>query len=248
MQFAEEKLGTALDMLARMLENGSITKNDYPREFMRYNQDPEVRESLDFITEKLGLLICEYKDALYLCPGINNRVFHLSNTDIKNELGRGFKNPEMYTVFFIIHVIITEFYREATYDTYREKLPKDILLESIDKKVKAMAELEDLEGDSERYQFNFKIIHDVWNSLPTTEFKDDSDEIRQRGSGSKWAMINATVRFMMQHRLVDEHDDAIYLTHRCKAIIAEAYNRSEIQTGISDFIDELESSEGVEDA
>lgn len=248
MQFTEEKLGTALDMLARMLETGSISKNEYPREFMRYDQEHEVREALEFITEKLGLFMCGYQDSLYLCPGINNRVFQLSNTDIKTDLGRGFNNPEMYMVFFIMHVIITEFYREAVHDTYRLKLPKDLLLESVDKKVKAMSELQDLERVSEEYQFNFKTIQEVWIRLPKTELKDDSDEIKQRGTGSKVTMINATIKFMMQHELVVEHEDAIYLTDRCKAIIAEAYNRSEIQTGIADFIDELSVSGGGKDA
>ncbi|MDG6250297.1 DUF6063 family protein [Methanocalculus sp.] len=248
MHYSREKLGIALDMLKIMLETQSISRSDYPREFMRYDQEPEVREALDFLTEKLGLLICGYQDALYLCPEINNRAFQLSNTDIKINLGRGFKNPEMYTVFFVMHVIITEFYREAVNDTFRQKLPKDQLLETVDKKVKAMSELEDLDSISEKYQFNFKTIHDVWVSLPRTEFKDDSDEIKQRGTSSKVAMINATARFMMQHGLVEEHEDAIYLTGRCKAIIFEAYNRNEIQVGISNFIEGLASPEGSEDA
>lgn len=248
MQFSREKLGIALDMLRIMLESQSILRIDYPHEFMRYDQDPQIREALDFLTEKLGLLICGYQDALYLCPEINNQVIQLSNTDIKIALGRGFKNPEMYTVFFIMHVIIMEFFREAVHDTFRQKLHKDQLLETVDKKVRAMAEFENLDSISEEYQFNFKTIHDVWVSLPRTEFKEDSDEIRQRGTGSKVTMINATVRFMTQHGLVEEHEDAIYLTGRCKAIISEAYNRNEIQTGIAEFIEGLASPEGADDA
>jgi len=248
MNFEQENLGTALEMLSCMLETGLITREEHPREFIRYDQVVEVRDALDFLAENLGLLICEYKGALYISPGVNNRVFSLKNTEIKIELGRGFNNPEMYTAFFIMHVIITEFYREAAPDSFRMKLPKDLLFEAVDKKIKAIADLENFEDINSQYKFNFKLVHDVWNKLPKTEFKDDSDEVKQRGVGSKTTIINQTIRFMQKHKLVEEHDDAIYLTDRCKAIIGEVYNNHEVQSDISNFIDSLSNFEGDENA
>lgn len=248
MEYKRENLEIAMDMLSCMLETGSVTRSEHPREFIRYDQDAEVRDALDLFTEKLGLLVCEYKDALYLSSGVNNRVLGFSNTEIKNELGKGFNNPEMYTAFFIMHVLVTEFYPAAVHETFRLKLSKDRLLESVETKVKAMAGLEDLESISEEYHFNFKTIYDLWTSLPKTEFKDDSDEIKQRGVGSKRTLVNETVKFMRKQGLVEEHDNAIYLTDRCKAIIAVAYNRSDVQSEISDFIDSLSLQEAREDA
>lgn len=248
MEYKRENLEVAMDMLSCMLETGSVTRTEHPREFIRYDQDAEVRDSLDLFTEKLGLLVCEYKDALYLSPGINNQFLGLSNTEIKNELGKGFKNPEMYTAFFIMHVIVTEFYREAVHETFRLNLPKDRLLESVETRVKAMASLDSLENVSEEYRFNFKAIYDVWTSLPMTEFRDDSDEIKQRGVGSKMVLINETVKFMRKQGLVEEHNNAIYLTDRCKAIITVAYNRSDVQSEITDFIESLSHQEAGEDA
>jgi len=248
MKIEQDNLGTSIDILSIILEMGSLTRRDNPREFLQYDQEPEVRDSLNFLADKLGLLICEQRDALYISPGINNRTFSLSNTEIKRELGIGFNNPMMYTAFFIMHVIVTEFYKEATKDTYRGKLSKNDLLESVDKKVKAMMDLEDLESTSDQYHFNFKQIADIWNSLPKTEFKEDSEEVKQRGSSSKLALINQTAKFMKKQGLIDENNDAIYLTDRCKAIIGEAYNRSEIRVEISNFIEGLSSPKAGEDA
>jgi len=235
----QENLGIALDIFYQMLATGTIKKSEHPRHFMRYEQESEIREILEFSAERFGLFVCGYKDAIYLSPGINNQVFGLTNSEIKLELGRGFNNPEMYAVFFIMHVIVAEFYRESIYDTHRPNLPKEYLLDTLNRKVQAMAELEDLNKTSEEYEFNFKVVKDLWNSLTKTEFRDDSDEIKQRGVGSKVTLINETVKFMKKQGLVEEHNDAIYLTDRFKAMVAVAYNNHSIQSDITDFIDSL---------
>lgn len=249
MKIEQNNLGTALDILSTILETGFISRTDHPREFMQYDQDPEVRTSLDFLAEKFDLLICEQDGTIYVSPGINNRIFSLSNTEIKRELGTGFgNNAMMYTAFFIMHIIITEFYKEATQETYRAKLSKLDLLDSIDRKVKSLMTLENLEKTSEQYHFNFKQIADSWNSLPQAERKDDSEELRLKGTSSKYSVVNQTVKFMKKQGLVVENDDAIYLTGRCKAIITEAYNRNEIQVDISGFIEGLSDSKDGDNA
>lgn len=249
MKFDRENLGTALEMLHCILEKGSISRKDHPQEFLRYDQEVEVREALEFCAEKHNLLVCRYKDALYLSPGVKNQVFGLSNAEIRSSLGRGFNNPGMYTVFFIIHVLITEFYHESAYDAYLEKVSKANLLAAVEKKVLAMGALEDLEKTSEEYQFNFKVIHDLWSSLPTVEFKkDDPDEKKQWGVSSKATLINETIAFLEKNLLVKEHDDAVYLTPRCKAIIREVYSNREIQDAITVFVDGLGHQGGNLDA
>jgi hypothetical protein len=243
-KFEKENLGIALDMLYQMLSTGSIERTTNPQHFMRYEQESEVREALDFCAERFGLHICGRGDAIYLSPGVGNHIFGYTNEDIKNELGRGFKNPEMYTVFFIMHVIVSEFYKESFHDTHRINIPKNYLMETIEAKIRALSDFEDLDKTSEEYKFNFREIKDLWDSLPKVEFRDASDnEIKQKGTGSKLTLINETVMFMKRHRLVDEHNNAIYPTERFKAIVSEAYNRSDIQTDIIEFIEDLNCAE-----
>ncbi|RQD82140.1 MAG: hypothetical protein D5R96_05945 [Methanocalculus sp. MSAO_Arc2] len=249
MKFDEENLGAALDIFYSILKNGSITRSDNPREFLWYDQETEVREALEICARKQGLILCRYHDAFYLSPGINNPIFGLSNTEIKNSLGYGFKNPEMYTAFFIMHVLIAEFYRDSSREPYLEKVHKNRLLEVIEKKIKAMEALEDLEMTSEGHQFNFKVIAETWNRLPSAEFRpDESDEIKQRGISSKNALVNSTIAFMEKNQIVREHDGAVYLTPRCKAIIAWTYSNEEIQADLRAFIEGLGESGGEGDA
>lgn len=249
MKFDEENLGIALEIFYSVLKKGSITRADQPREFLRYDQEAEVREALEICARKQGLILCRYHDAFYLSPGINNQVFGLSNTEIKNGLGTGFNNPEMYTAFFIMHVLIAEFYRDSTREPYLQKVQKTRLLDVVEKKVKAMEVLEDLEKSSEDHQFNFKVIADLWKKLPQSEFRtDESDEIKQRGTGSKNALINSTIAFMEKNQLVREYDGAVYLTPRCKAIIAGTYSSEEVQADLRAFIEGIAEAGGEDDA
>jgi hypothetical protein len=183
-----------------------------------------------------------------LSPGVGNKVFGMTNADIKYELGKGFKNSEMYTAFFIMHLIVSELYEESMSDTHRQKIPKDCLLETIDLKVRALSDFEDLQKLSEDYKFNFNEIKDLWDSLPTRELRDNSEDEKQRGTGSKVTIVNETIKFMQNHGLVVEHNNAIYPTNRFKAIIAEAYNNPDIQKDILEFIDGLIVEGGSEDA
>lgn len=249
MKFDEENLRIALEIFYSILKNGSITRTDNPREFLRYDQETEVREALELCAKKQGLVLCRYHDAFYLSPGINNPVFGLSNTEIKNGLGYGFKNPEMYTAFFIMHVLIVEFYRDSTREPYLEKVHKTRLLEVVEQKIKAMEALEDLETTSEGRQFNFKVIAETWKKLPSAELRpDESDEIKQRGISSKNALVNSTVAFMDKNQLAREHDGAVYLTPRCKAIIAGTYSNEEVQADLRAFIEGLAEAAGEDDA
>ena len=249
MKFDEENLGVALEIFSSILKNGSVTRTDHPREFLRYDQEVEVREALEVCARKQGLVLCRYHDAFYLSPGINNPVFGLSNTEIKQALGIGFNNPEMYTAFFIMHVLIAEFYRDSTREPYLEKVYTNRLLEVVETKMKAMEGLEDLEKTSEGHQFNFKVIAETWNKLPPVEFRsDDPDEIKQRGIGSKNALVNSTIAFMEKNQLVRENDGAVYLTPRCKAIIAGTYSTEEVQANVRAFIEGLGEAGEEDDA
>ncbi len=121
-----------------------------------------------------------------------------------------------------------------------EKVAKNYLLTVVEEKITAMGALQDLEKASEDYQFNFKVIYDLWSSLPTVEFrKDDPDEKKQWGVSSKVTLINETIAFLEKNQLAREHDDAIYLTPRCKAIIREVYSNREVQDAIRFFIEGL---------
>ncbi len=53
---------------------------------------------------------------------------------------------------------------------------------------------------------------------------------------------------MEKNQIVREHDGAVYLTPRCKAIIAWTYSNEEIQADLRAFIEGLGESGGEGDA
>ena len=249
MRYEKEKLTTALDILYHMLSTNSLEQSKCPKHYALYEHDAEIRDALELCAERFGLYICRRENALYLSAGINNKVFGMPNEDIKYELGKGFNsNSAMYTVFFIMHVIVSEFYEESMYDTHQQKIPKEHLLTTIDSKVKALSAFEDLQKLSEDYKFNFREIKELWDSLPVREFRPNSDDEKERGAGSKLTIINETIKFMQKHDLAVEHNNAIYPTPRFKALIAEAYTNSNIRKDVLEFLENIEPQGEVENA
>ncbi len=239
MKYDKEKVTRALDIMYYMLCENSLKQSECPDHYNLYEQDGDVREVLELCAQRFGLFICKRDRALYLSAGVSNKVFGMSNAEIKYELGRGFNNTQMYTVFFIMHIVVNEFYEESMTDTHRQKIPKESLLESINSTIKAMEELEDIQAVSEEYKFNFQDIKEFWDSLPPRELRKDCDDEKQRGVGSQLTIVNETIKFMEKHDLVVEHNNAIYPTDRFKAVIAGAYNDPEIRRGLKDMIEEL---------
>jgi len=238
----------ALDMLYCMLKDGVIEKEDYPDHFMQYERESEIREVLDLCAEKFGLYVCGRGDAIFLSPGINNKVFGMTNEEIKSDLLRGGKNAHMYTAFFIMHVMIGEFYTESMYNTPRLNLPITYLMDTVDSKIKSLADFEEIDEISNEYRFNFKEVKDLWDSLPKADVSPETGKEKEGGIGTKVGLIYETIKFMEKHQLIDLNVGAVYPLPRFKAMVSEAYNNTDIQTDILEFIESLTYSGDDTDA
>jgi hypothetical protein len=239
MNYDKEHLGIALEMMYYMLKDGVIEKKDYPNHFMQYEIETEIREALDFCAEKFGLYVCGRGDAIFLSPGIGNKVFGMTNEEIKNDMFRGGKNSHMYTAFFIMHVMIGEFYAESKFDTHKRNLPIVYIMEKVDEKIQSLADFEDIDNISKEYKFNFKEVKDLWDSLPSADPNIDTGKEKEGGIGTKIGLIYETIKFMKKHQLIDLHAGAVYPMDRFKAMVSEAYNNAEIQLDILEFIESL---------
>lgn len=239
MHYDKEHMGTALEMMYYMLKDGVIEKKDYPNHFIQYERESDIREALDFCAEKFRLYVCGRGDEIFLSPGIDNKVFGMTNEEIKNDMLRGGKNAHMYTAFFIIHVMIGEFYTESMYDTPRRNLPITYLTDTVDTKIRSLADFEDIEGISKDYKFNFKEVKDLWDSLPKADIDIDTGKEKEGGIGTRVGLIYETMKFMKKHQLIDLNAGAVYPLPRFKAMVSEAYNNTEIQLDILEFIENL---------
>ena len=95
MNFDKENMGIALEMMYHMLADGEIEKSEYPQHFMQYEKESEIREALDFCAEKFGLYVCGRGDAIYLSPGIGNKVFGMTNEEVKYDPPKKIKQKIM---------------------------------------------------------------------------------------------------------------------------------------------------------
>jgi len=248
MAFEEKPMAIAFGMLTEILrKNGEysldITKQSW---YLSPELESEVMEAFGFITKQMGLIICERNKVIYLSPGVDNPVYGMTLEEIKTQLSPSFTNLHLYTSFFIIHVIITEFYKESMPETQRAFILKSDLIDVIDAKIDALSTHAELDKLSEEHDYNFSEIRNLWKELPVIMHKKGRNELIERGKSSRYSLVNTTLRFLEDQNLVNVHEDMIRLTERFKAIIDNAYRNEQVQSGIAQMIESLTSTEASE--
>jgi hypothetical protein len=248
MAFEEKPMAIAFQMLTEILrKNGEysldITKQSW---YLNPELESEVMEAFGFITKQMGLIICERNKVIYLSPGVDNPVYGMALEEIKTQLSQSFTNLHVYTAFFIIHVIITEFYKESMPETQRAFILKSDLIDVIDAKIDALSTHADLDKLSEEHNYNFSEIRDMWKELPVIMHRKDRDEPIETGKGSRYSLVNTTLKFLISQDLVHIQEDMIRLTERFKAVIDNAYSHEQVQSGIAQLIESLTSKEAGE--
>lgn len=248
MAFEERPMAVAFEMLSEILRKNGKYSLDITTQswYLKPEMESEVMDAFRFITQQLGLIVCERNKVIYLSPGVNNSVFGMSLDEIKSQLSQSFTNIHVYTSFFIIHVTITEFYKESMPETQRTFILKSDLVNVIDTKIDALSKHTELDSTSEEQNYNFSEIKDLWMGLPTIQRKKGRDDPVEMGKGSKYALVNTTLRFLEYQDLVHIQEDVIRLTERFKAIIDTAYRHEQVQSGIAQMIKTLTSTEAGE--
>ena len=145
-------------------------------------------------------------------------------------------NSELFAGYFVIMTLITMFYREAFPDTPVAYIKLQELVESVSRRLEALAGTEDLEGVSRDRQFDFVEICKVWQKLP------DAREGVSGGKNDKIAFVENICRFLQGEQLVilDMVQRTIYPTQRLKAIIWNYYEDRDNRKDLLSFIRELE--------
>lgn len=248
MGYEEKPMALAFEMLTEILrKNGEhsldITKQPW---YLNPELESEVMEAFGFITKQMGLIICERNKVIYLSPGVDNPVYGMTLEEIKTQLSQSFTNLHVYTSFFIIHVIITEFYKESMPETQRAFILKSDLIDVIDAKIDALSTHAELDKLSEEHNYNFYEIRDLWKELPVIQHRKRRDEPIEKGKGSRYSLVNTTLSFLEDQDLVHVQEDMIRLTERFKAIIDNAYRNEQVQSGIAQLIESLTSTEAGE--
>lgn len=248
MTFEKKSMEIAFEMLTEILRKNGEYSLDLSKKswYLNPEQESEIMEAFGFIIKQMGLIMCERNKVIYLSPGVDNPVYGMTLEEIKTQLSPSFTNLHVYTAFFIIHVITTEFYKESMPETQRAFILKSDLINAIDNKVDALSTHTELDKLSEEHNYNFSEIRDLWKELPVVKRRENRDELIETGKSSRYALVNTTLKFLEAQDLVHVQEDMIRLTERFKAIIDNAYRNEQVQYGIAQMIESLTSSKAGE--
>ncbi|KKG07772.1 DUF6063 family protein [Methanosarcina sp. 2.H.A.1B.4] len=245
MTFEKKSMEIAFEMLTEILRKNGVYSLDLSKKSWCLNpeQESEIMEAFEFIIKQMGLIMCVRNKVIYLSPGVDNPVYGMTLEEIKVQLSQSFTNLHVYTAFFIIHVIITEFYKESMPETQRAFILKSDLINAINTKVDALSTHTELDKLSEEHNYNFSEIRDLWKELPVIMHRKGRDDPIETGKSSRYALVNTTLKFLEAQDLVHVQEDMIRLTERFKAIIDNAYRNEQVQYGIAQVIESLTSTE-----
>lgn len=128
----EKSLDTALEIYS-VLAQGKSLKSDEAETaelYQAYYSDAEVYDITARLLAKLGLKAYEYKDAVFVTAGAGNKVFGLTNEDIKKRLTLK-TNRELYLVYFIMYQALLMFYTDSASVQVREYVRLDEMMKAV---------------------------------------------------------------------------------------------------------------------
>lgn len=205
----------ALEIIYTLLQGNEISKEKNSELYSQYRNNVEIETMASKIAKKLGFEIYAMNQELTLCVMANNRVFGYTNEDLKNKLKQLNKNEDIYLMYFIIITLITCFYKESGYNTPRDYISLEELINTINIKFNKLVS-EDMEKKSEELKCNFVDIKNVWDRLP-----DARKEVIGLAKNDKISFVKLILKFLQDEKLIrfDEQRRIITITNRFKSIV-----------------------------
>jgi len=134
----KENISYSVRILGELLAGNEVGADANKELYNSFITDTEVEEYLYLICEKFSLELYHYEDALFLSPGVQNKVFGYTNDEFKKEMKYSFDNMEMYTSYFVMMTIVTMFYKESDYDTHVRRVNINDILAKVNEKMEAL--------------------------------------------------------------------------------------------------------------
>ncbi len=245
----KENISCSVQILRELLDGNEVGINENKELYNSFITDSEVEECLYLICEELALELYHYEDALFLSPGVQNKVFGYSNDEFKKRMKYSFDNMGMYTSYFVMMTIVTMFYRESDYDTHVTRINRKEILSKVNEKMEALTDVENLAEISSDLSYNFDEISKRWKTMRKFNLKGDKAdalEASDRGKNNQYAFINTVCNFMEQEGLVriDKNMDSILPQKRFKAIVYNYFQNRDSRNKVYDFVKSLSESEG----
>ena len=214
-------LDKALEIYSCLITGQEVSRsNRETRElYEEFYSNAEVYEITTKLLKKLNLNMYEYNDSVYITAGEGNRVFGYTNDDMKRMLGLRL-NKELYMVYFIIYMILLNFYQDSASFQVKEFIKPDEALNSVTEYLSALTADISIYSMDELVEESFKTIALLWDELPVVTSSDK--EKNKASKASRTGYVKLTFNFLVSQKLFIENEERYYPTDRFKAL-AENY-------------------------
>ena len=153
---------TSLEIFSYLIRgikvNNKVNKDLYKTLLTNSLVNEELHEIVDM--HDLELYITD-KEGAFVVAKANNKVFGYSNEELRNKLGIK-SNKELYLCYFIIYSVISSFYIQTNYRTQVEYVTSMSLLNTVEKRLSAIANNKTSLDSSEDH--SFKAMYKYWDS------------------------------------------------------------------------------------
>lgn len=233
----DRNMDKALEIFSALITGDEISaKNkDTATMYEEYSNNSQVYDIVTAMCKKMNLHLYEYRDALYVSPGDNNRVFGFSNEELKRIIGLKL-NRELYLCYFIMYGIMTRFYTDTSNATFVEYVKCEDIVNTVDSMLADTLKSINILNLDEIEDNSFQSISATWEDLPLI----GNEEGAARASrGSKTGFVKMVFNFMEKQNLLVENEARYYPSTRMKALVENYFEEYkgrlyEIMKGVSE--------------
>lgn len=233
----KEQLQSALRITNLLLQNkpiGIISEYDL---YTLYISDMTVQELVYTILESYGVTLIEYKKSLYVSPGIDNVLFGYKNEELRNMMNLE-TNKELYLCYFIMYSVMTIFYKESSFATYKDYITSTEVVDRVTATLEAFT----VEEISKEESFAFSTLKTFWEDLTQISLHQTEENLESlRRTNSHFFFVTRSLHFLtMQNLLVKNEKERNYMpTEKFKALIANYFDNRDVKNALMHYSETL---------
>ena len=229
----KEQLKSALRITHLLLQNKAVSMTGEYDLYTLYMSDMTVQELVYTILESYDLTLIEYKKALYVSPGIDNTVFGYKNETLRNIMNLE-SNKELYLCYFIMYTIMTIFYKESSFATYKDYITSTEVVDRVTATLEAFS----VEDTTQEEAYTFTNLKRFWEELTQISLHQTEETLESlRRTNSQFFFVTRSLHFLcLQNLLIKNEQERNYMpTERFKALIANYFANREVKNALMHY-------------
>lgn len=229
----KEQLQSALRITNLLLQNKAISiTSDYDL-YTLYISDMTVQELVYTILESYGLTLIEYKKSLYVSPGIDNVLFGYKNEELRNMMNLE-TNKELYLCYFIMYTVMTIFYKESSFATYKDYITSTEIVDRVTATLEAFT----VEEVSAEEEYTFSSLKAFWADLTQISLHQTEENLESlRRTNSQFFFVTRSLHFLTKQNLLIKNEKERHYTptEKFQALIANYFDNREVKNALMHY-------------